>query len=135
MQSVEKFFIVSWQNPVNAPQIDSATDAELRLSLANELDIAGFDRILVQGCYKGETEQAYLCPYVGWPPVDKLRNLARQFGQESVLIKDDDGAYLVFANSDDLQYLGVWTEIDKARALECDAYTEVAGRFFVCVPR
>ncbi len=89
------------------------------------------------GCYHGTTESS-LIVFDNTPGTltvhDTVMRLARVYGQESVLAIDANrAASLIYCDDGRLESLGILVNVSRADAEQCDAWTERAGQFYVCI--
>lgn len=110
--TMKQFIIISLDRP-NQPATEQAKQALIEL----------FDAKPVLGCYKGQTETSFLVDYSYF---DSMIQVAMKYGQESILVKDMHGIYLVlpesleyrklgteFRMSNEIPHVDVWTLIDQ----------------------
>lgn len=84
------------------------------------LDRLGVPFIKVQGAYKGTKEHSFL---VHGSNLKAAQDLAKLTGQESILVRDEDGvAFLEYQNGT-RERLGHMVAVSKDEALASDAYT------------
>ena len=110
-------------------------DARTR-ALRAEFDALGYASAECNGMYKGIAEPSILvidhAPGTNNAERDVL-GLARKYRQESVLAVDATRhASLVFIADGARVALGAFREVPKADAVKHEAYTERAGRYYVC---
>jgi hypothetical protein len=73
------------------------------------------------GSYNGETEDSYIVPM---SEHGKVMELAREYNQESVLIRYADGeCYLYFLDDGSMVELGKLVPVSEGEAKESDSYT------------
>lgn len=90
----------------------------------------------IEGCYKGQTECAFLMQAENFYKLG-IPALLWADHQESVLYLDNQrGAWLLYGpgyepEQRDRQYLGAFREVGQAVATKRDAYTKVGDRYFV----
>lgn len=77
------------------------------------------------GSYRGVRETSYLIPVTRYTEVNSLRNLAAEFGQESILEIKQGHGWLLFTDGTE-EYIGTTVE---ATGRE-EAYTQVGSRLF-----
>ena len=84
------------------------------------------------GCYKGCTENSFVCAPKTLEQIEQLGNFAKVFDQESVLLRANTGdVYLCFNNGDKLRLGDNLVSVPESKAKSQDAYTFVDGRYYV----
>jgi len=86
------------------------------------------------GCYKGQCEDSYMVEYKNLCDLYKIVALAQKHNQESILsIGDDLSCILKYIKltQDDVS-LGTWTQVPKAEAFNCDAWSLIDGQYYIC---
>lgn len=97
------------------------------LSLLVDLQECGYASKLVDGCYKGVREQSFVVPSTD---VSGLLELARQYGQESILVVGSDRLVEL-----DASIIGRWVNAPEAVALRADGWTrEADGTYWIVEP-
>jgi hypothetical protein len=90
------------------------------------LQAHGFSPIHVQGVYKGTSEDSYLVPIKGTEELERLKVIALQHGQESILYADEARvAKLLYLTTGEQVPLGTLQPIGEIEALNSLSYTYV----------
>jgi len=90
------------------------------------LQAHGFNPIHVQGVYKGISEDSYLIPIKGMEELERLKVIALQHGQESILYADETRtAKLLYLTTGEQVPLGTLQPIGEVEALNSLSYTYV----------
>ena len=88
-----------------------------------------------KGCYKGASEDSFICHVPSSLDVSLILSLKTQFDQESVLFRGDGGVYLVFSDiGEPLKYQKIGRLVEAVSeyvAKSQDAYTFVDGQYFI----
>lgn len=85
------------------------------------------------GMYKGKTEKSFLVPVEDEEAYEHVRELAREFHQESILLVDDDlSANLVMLKDGEIVELGLWRFYGITQPEAMNAWTLVGNAYFVC---
>lgn len=85
-----------------------------------------------QNCLGVYNKKAELSMILEIDYTDLAEMISSEYKQESVLIVEDDGrASLKFLNSNKVEYIGVFTQVEMSEAVKQD-YTKVAGKYFIC---
>lgn|SRR5574343_113008 len=105
--------------------------AERMMKLFNVQFIKGL------GVYRGESESCFIVSYDDKAIVERLTGATNQ---ESIFERDTDGScWLHFIGEEGKtigkpNFLGVWVEVNKEKAVNTKNYTEVNGRYFIAQP-
>lgn len=84
----------------------------------------GFAAKPVQGVYKGIAENSYVIECPDYEALQRLRVLAKQHNQESILQLDESRlATLYYVESDKVEYLGKFQVTARDKALAKNSYT------------
>ena len=84
------------------------------------------------GCYKGCTENSFVCTPKSLGQISKLGTFSKAFGQDSILFRTSTGGvYLCFNNGDKLRLGDKLVSVSEVEAKSQDAYTFVDGRYYV----
>lgn len=106
------------------------------------LTLSGIPHHKAQGCYKGTSEESFVC-LVDSPLDTRLVDLAISFEQESILVRADDGIFLLYPSRDyagtDFEQTTIKFErigdkikaVSPAYAETQDAYTIMNGRCYI----
>lgn len=85
----------------------------------------------VEGCYKGEREDAYIVTLEDHVTLAHCVAIAAANHQESLLLVDEQRrAHLHYIDSGKVEHLGAFVECQPAQA--GDAYTIADGRYYHC---
>ena len=104
---------------------DEANDREL-------LTINGFNFAQAFGKYNGEEELSWVVSNASQLHTAKLKQLAKDFKQESILfVRRDRSAFLWFADGRIEKELGEWKKVDELTATRADGYTLCAGSYYI----
>lgn len=130
MRINQPFVILSAEQPDLSDDLNRARHNWLRDKISR------YEPIECEGCYKGARERSLLVITPGGDDGElygELHSLARVFARESILYVDANGvAWLDYIDRNQPNdSLGHFTEVAKEYALECAAYTNVVGRYFV----
>jgi hypothetical protein len=117
----EPFVIISANT-----QVQHWRDATLQgFNLKQKLTEAGFIFKTVQGRFKGKTETSF---YIPWLDTPTALDIAKDFGQESILVVDHlRNAWLYYTDGDMPKYLGLFVKGD-----DDDNYTIADGIKYIC---
>lgn len=86
------------------------------------------------GMYKGKLEKSFVVPVADEDEYEHLRELAKEFRQESILLVDDDlSANLVMLKDGEITELGYWSLYGVLQPENQEAWTLVGNAYFVCV--
>lgn len=87
---------------------------------------------VAQGCYKGQTEIAFVCIAYYQEQAETIKLLAfTHFKQESVLYIDSNGEASLDYATGYTQMLGGFRQVTESQALASDAYSKVDGRYYL----
>ena len=84
------------------------------------------------GCYKGCTENSFVCAPKTLKQIEQLGTFSKAFDQDSILFRTSTGGvYLCFNNGDKLRLGDKLVSVSESKAKSQDAYTFVDGRYYV----
>lgn len=122
MQSVSRIVLFAINNPI----WESVVEATLTASKV--------DFVKAKESYKGCLEDSYIAVVNDDAKLDLVRDIAKHYNQESILVVDEDRkARLEYIESGDKQSIGQWVEITALDAASHDAWTLVNTRYFACL--
>lgn len=93
--------------------------------LESILEDRGYPFRRATGSYRGVHEASYLIPVTRYTEVNQLRDLAAEFGQESILEIKQGHGWLLFTDGTE-EYLGTTVEATGRET----AYTQVGSKLF-----
>lgn len=107
-----------------------ADDLASDLRVLNEADAAGIDIEVIEGCYKGEMELAFITSNVEFG-----RMQAKKYKQESYLERGHYGVwYLIETETGNiLQSFDKIVEVPKDRALKSDGWSKIDDKYYLGV--
>lgn len=120
---------------ISAERDDLTTEenAARTIKLAERLEAEGVPIISAEGMYKGSGEASFIIATTEPALLDKARNIAKEFGQESILIVDQNrSSRFEYTKDKSLEELGVFQEVSSVEGV--DAYTRVGGKNYVSAP-
>lgn len=85
--------------------------------LRDRLRQFGYNYDVVQGCYKGTSETAFMVTDIKDGMLDTLKLLAKELGQESVMLTVANFAYLHYIEGFE-EYIGVIKAVKSTEGLE-----------------
>ncbi len=90
-----------------------------------------FSGIIATGCYKGVTEQSIVVPLTEYNLRNAI-NIASIYSQESILVVENDNAYLLYLKSGERVTIGQYLVlVNKDYALKQDAFTLINNTYYV----
>ncbi len=90
-----------------------------------------FSGIIATGCYKGVTEQSIVVPLTEYNLRNAI-NIASLYAQESILVVENDNAYLLYLKSGERVTIGQYLVlVNKDYALKQDAFTLINNTYYV----
>lgn len=103
--------------------------------LAGALTHSGIDWQRVEGSYNGTQETAFLVfTYEGTETADRIEELARRYGQESILYVDAQRyAYLFMLKEQRTVEVGKWQEIPATEAHYHKAWTHLEDKYYAAI--
>lgn len=76
------------------------------------------------GCYEGNSNRCFICITDNQYEVDFIKNLAKLFKQESILVVDERGKSVVeYLNGVSKVFVGKWQETTREEATKLKSYT------------
>lgn len=107
--------------------LDTQQDAADSEQYSHALDITGGK--LAMGCYKQSKEQSIIADISQLPIVLEI---AKQFGQESILVIGQDSAYLQYIKDSSKTVIGThMVRVSKEVATTKDAYTRYNNEWYI----
>jgi len=85
-----------------------------------------------RGSWLGKESPAYQADISDTEQLDRLRSLCAVYNEESNLQVDENSgeSSLYFIESQELQPVGFWTEIDKVESFSTDNWTFIDNKYF-----
>lgn len=84
------------------------------------------------GMYKGVKEYSYKVPYKEGHDFALVKELARKFNQESILVvTGNEDAFLYYIESGKTQPLGTWTNVSEDEANSNNNWTYCDGQYYI----
>lgn len=88
----------------------------------------------ILGLYAGKAESSFLLPLdtlykIREKQIEKIQNLANDFGQESVLVRHCDNSCQLLFNTGDTVEIGQWNEVDKM-PLDFGTYDPATKKYY-----
>lgn len=97
-------------------------------SLLGYLDMKSIPYTKVMGSYKGVTEDSVMLQG-DYKTLQIARDLARIYGQHSILVIQDDGsAALHYLKTGKVESIGTWQQVDSNKGL--DAYSIIDSKIY-----
>lgn len=96
----------------------------------------GYTYELAKGTYKGIEEQIFIVDLIP-TGYSKVSTIAKVFNQESILLvysKTGD-SWLIYMGEAPIEYIGIYQEVSKEKAISLDNYTETKDGFFACIKK
>ena len=117
---------------ISAELLDSNFNSVRTTLLRNLLTEFGFEFKSVDGCYMGTEEKSFLVKAYADEPesINILTKLAKGFGQESILIVEDDFAYLKYMSDGQNLELGELTNVNPKRIEELKNYSIIDNKVY-----
>jgi len=106
-------------------------DTQDRVATAEEYEqvLESVGGLLAMGCYKGAKEQSIIAD------ISELSNilyLARQYGQESILVVGSDKAALQYLSNAKTEVIGsAMIQVSRDTAMSKDAYTRYNNEYYI----
>lgn len=124
---------------ITADKKKAKASTVVREQLKKDLNKVGLVGIRpVAGCYKGEKEDSY----IGLVPAGKtfdsfeksIQAIARKYNQETALYLDSNrAAYLLHAETGEVQRIGQFTAVSAGVAIEKGSYTYTSGTYYAVI--
>lgn len=110
---------------------DQATNAKLTDSLRQTLDSFQMNWVPTLGSYRGTIEASNMIVLEHPQQLDRVLDLARTFGQESIMVRNsDESVELHYISGQVHRIPGKLTEIPAAEASKLDAWTRVGDTYW-----